>query len=188
MRSAAAGRSGADLVSCSVREVVEMTWLPWRRAEQPASGCSCMSRDRYRDIERYVTARLRRIDGFAFAPKPAGPNSARSGGGPEFVDQIWTPSDSDSQDREGQATPRDGQGSSRGSEVGRWDQSVIRLTNCGIPAINSRSLNEQRKTAAHPAEVGFLRCGDESHYLFHRLLRTVGIAVARLDDKLCGPV
>ena len=36
--------------------------------------------------------------------------------------------------------PGDGQGSSRGGEVGRWDQPVIRLANRGVPALNGRSL------------------------------------------------
>ena len=79
-------------------------------------------------------------DGAASAPEPSGPNSARSGSGPEFVDPIWTPANSDSQDREGQALPGDGQGSSRGGEVGRWDQPVIRVANRGVPAFNGRSL------------------------------------------------
>ena len=39
--------------------------------------------------------------------------------------------------------PGDGQGSSRGGEVGRWDQPVIRLANRGVPAFNRRSLTRK---------------------------------------------
>ena len=44
---------------------------------------------------------------------------ARSGSGPEFVDPIWTPADSDSQDREGQDIPGDWQMPAGGRAVGR---------------------------------------------------------------------
>ena len=73
------------------RSLVERWLDSWRCAERPSVALwVARAGDRYRAIGRAVS-RLRRDDGAASAPEPSGSDFARSGGGPESVDQIRTP-------------------------------------------------------------------------------------------------
>ena len=124
MRSAAAQIDRVLILSIVSDRAVACRYgrASWRRAERPASRLYLHEQGLDTETSNGMSMfDLAANDGAACAPEPAGSNSARTGSGPEFVDPIRTPSNSGSQDREGQALPGDGQGSSRGGEVGRWD-------------------------------------------------------------------